>query len=61
MTNVVYKEGELEAMFDKEVRSKGQIIDPENELDWFGLVVGWAIAKGLKVSDARDFASAIDY
>lgn len=36
-------------------------IDPDEEMDWEVLILGWAISKGLSVSDAEDFASQISY
>ena len=51
----------LTSIFKAEVHDKAKAIDPDNELEWLSLTAGWAIAKGLKPEDAREFASYIRY
>lgn len=47
--------------FKTECHNKSDEIDPDDELDWYDLTVGWAVAKGLRGEDARDFATYIRY
>ena len=44
-----------------EVSSRSNQIDPNNELCWLSLTVGWAIAKGLNTVQAIDYAHHIRY
>jgi len=48
-------------IFQVEVHDDSNNIDPENELEWYSLTVGWAIGKGIKPKDAHGFASYIRY
>lgn len=36
-------------------------VDPEGEYHWGDLTYGWALAKGLEVEDAKEFASFVRY
>ena len=47
--------------FIKEVSKRAEVVDPEDELDWYSLSIGWAIAKGLNPSDAQEFANHMRY
>jgi hypothetical protein len=51
----------LIAQFQVEVFDKAIEIDPTNELDWYSITVGWALAKGLEPNKAIDFAIHIRY
>jgi hypothetical protein len=39
----------------------GEELDPGNELDWYSITVGWAIAHGMKPDEALEFSSYIRY
>ena len=52
---------ELVEAFKTECDDRGAQIDPDNELDWFSLTVGWAIAKGLTPDEANELAIHIRY
>jgi hypothetical protein len=43
-------------LFKKEVTDKAAQIDPDQEYTWRGLVIGWAVAKGMGVEEALDFS-----
>jgi hypothetical protein len=47
--------------FKKEVTKRTEEIDPNSELDWLSLTVGWAIAKGMTPFDAKEFAIYLRY
>jgi len=51
----------FEKLFKTEVDDKEQEVDPEKELDWYALTVGWAIGKGIKPKDAHAFSCHIRY
>jgi len=52
---------ELEITFKNEVTDNASKIDPSQEQDWYSLILGWALAKGLSPKDAHDFALYIRY
>jgi hypothetical protein len=52
---------QLVPSFKKNVSDKSGQIDSNNEQDWYSLTLGWALGKGLSVSDAHDFARFIRY
>lgn len=56
-----YDKDGLSTLFKSEVTDKASEIDPSSEQDWFSLTLGWALAKGLSVDDAHDFALHIRY
>jgi len=47
--------------FKVECDDRADLIDPDCELCWKSLTVGWAIAKGLEPDDAHDFTLHIRY
>ena len=51
----------LEHAFESEMHLQGKEIDPDDELDWYSLTLGWAIGRGMKIEDAKNFASHIRY
>jgi len=52
---------QLTELLKKEVDDKSKEIDPNNEYDWFSLVLGWAIAKNLSINEAIEFSTYIRY
>jgi len=52
---------QLIELLKKEVDDKSKEIDPNNEFDWYSLVIGWAIAKGLSPEEAIEFSTHIRY
>lgn len=44
-----------------ELDDRADEIDPTKEHDWYDLVFGWALAKGLEIEDARNFSTYIRY
>lgn len=51
-------------LFEREVHDRAGEIDSPNELDWYSLTLGWAIAKGMGLeepSEAHQFALHIRY
>jgi hypothetical protein len=53
-------EKEQEDLFTEEIWNKRYKIDPDDTLyDWSGLIVGWAIGKGLDFESAWKFESRI--
>ena len=64
MTKLTITPAELEkyiAMFKVEVDDLAKVIDPTNELDWYSLVIGWALAKGMGPENAERFSAYIRY
>jgi len=51
----------MEEKFKTEVCDRSKEVDPREEHDWFSLTLGWAIAKGLTLKDAYQFALHIRY
>ena len=51
----------LVPLFKTEVADRASEIDPSSEQDWFSITLGWAIAKGLSVEDAHEFATHLRY
>ncbi len=51
----------LTIRFMKEVQPHTKQIDPRNEYDWDGLVVGWGLGCGLKPKQARTFSTFLRY
>jgi len=51
----------FEKLFETEVHNRGGEIDPDNELDWYALTIGWAVGKGLTPKEAVDFSLYIRY
>ena len=51
----------LLTLFKSEVHDRGKQVDPDNELDWFALTIGWAIAKGLTPRKAWTLAIYLRY
>ncbi len=49
------------ALFKTEVTNRAKEIDPNSEMDWHALTVGWAIAKGMTPDDAHAFATFVRY
>lgn len=47
--------------FKAELHDRANLIDPENQRMWLDLTYGWAIAKGLDLDNAWDFALFIRY
>jgi|WetSurMetagenome_2_1015567.scaffolds.fasta_scaffold897403_2 hypothetical protein len=45
----------------KPISDKSEEIDPENELDWYSLTIGYLLAKGADPDDAAELASYIRY
>lgn len=43
-----------------EVIDKAKHVDPDDERDWESLILGWAIAKGLPIKEAKRFASSAE-
>lgn len=46
-------------LFVEEVQDRAEEIDPNDQEDWSSLIIGWAIAKGLKPADARTLCEYI--
>jgi hypothetical protein len=38
-----------------EICHKADILDPDNQLDWESMWIGFAIGKGLSINDAANF------
>ena len=55
------KRDRLEKEFKAEVSDRSADIDPDNDLDWHSLTVGWAAAKGVPPKDCYTFATHIRY
>ena len=51
----------LMALYKAEVHDRTEEIDPDLMQDFFSLSLGWAIAKGLSISDAQEFALQVQY
>ena len=51
----------LAQVFKTEICDRSKEVDPENEYGWYELSLGWAIAKGLNIDDAHDFAIHVRY
>jgi hypothetical protein len=52
---------ELTKLFKAEISDRSKSIDPENELDWYSLTIGWAIAHGELPSEAEMFSIYVRY
>jgi len=46
---------EIVDMWKKEVYDKVESIDPDSELHWESLAIGWALAKGMSPDKSIDF------
>lgn len=55
------REYQLLYEFLNEVSNNAEDIDPDQELDWESLTVGWAVAKGIPTEEARSFAIRVRY
>lgn len=42
--------------YGAEILDQADEVDPSNEEDWRSMAIGWAIAKGMSPTDAREFA-----
>lgn len=51
----------LDSAFKTEVHDKAAYIDPNNDLDWYSLTVGFALAKGATPEEAIEIAVHIRY
>ena len=58
---LVKKFGAAGVRFELQVVTKSSEIDPEGDLDWFSLTVGWALANTMTPDDAHEFARFIRY
>lgn len=47
--------------FMNEIYTMGADIDATDDLDWFSLTVGWALALGVKPEEAYEVASHVRY
>ena len=47
--------------FKKEIQKRARAIDPHNEQDWYSMILGYAIGKGMKPAAAHDFATHLRY
>lgn len=52
---------DLQNLFKIEISDRASEVDPDSELDWFSLTLGWVIAKGISPEAAFDFALHIRY
>lgn len=50
---------EFAALFRKECFDRSDEIDPGDEYHWESLALGWAIARGMDIEDAKKFAYCI--
>jgi len=51
----------LMSQFKTEMTDRATLVDTSNELDWYSLTVGWAVAKGLSPDEARSFSTHVRY
>lgn len=51
----------IKEQFKQEICEREKEIDPNEELDWFSMSIGYFIAKGLSVQDAFNLASEVRY
>jgi hypothetical protein len=51
----------FEEMFRKEIQPQADKIDPSQEQDWYSLVLGWALGKGMGCRTAHAFSCYIRY
>lgn len=54
-------EWQMQKEFKAEIHDQAEKVDPENELDWFALTLGFAIGRGMTIEAAREFALHIRY
>lgn len=52
---------DLEKEFKDTICALSEDIDPGEEHDWFALSLGWALAKGVSIEEAYDFALRVRY
>jgi len=51
----------VEPVVKKELDDLAREIDPDNEHDWYSLVLGWAIGKGYSIKQAQEISLHIRY
>ncbi len=52
---------ELVKQLRSEIADREKDIDPHSELDWYAMIVGWSIGKGLTPDEAHDFSRFVRY
>lgn len=52
---------ELRARMKEQLTDRSIEIDPENEEDWNSLGLGWALAQGMTINEAREFVTRAHY
>lgn len=55
------KANELVQKFKTEITTRAKEIDPGEEIDWFSMSLGWAIANGLTITEAHQFSIWLRY
>lgn len=48
---------QFRARMKEQLTDRSIEIDPQNEEDWNSLGLGWALAQGLEISEAREFVT----
>lgn len=51
---------EVLAPWQEEISDHQDKIDPGAHEDWYSMALGWAIAKGMSLDDACDFAHDVN-
>lgn len=59
--NLSPKARALLPLFKSEICDQAQAIDPDEEMDWHAMSIGWAMAKGLSINEAGWFAGYVRY
>ena len=50
-----------EESFKIQISDRAKEIDPNSELDWYALTLGWAISQKITIDQAHSFALHIRY
>lgn len=51
----------FQSLFDEEILTRQKQVDPYYLEDWYSLALGWAIAKGMTLDEAHEFAGLLRY
>jgi hypothetical protein len=49
------------ARMKEQLTDKAAQIDPDNEQDWESMGLGWALAQGMTINEAREFVTSAHF
>lgn len=60
MSDLGFKK-EFLKIYQKEINVRAEEIDPDEQFDWRGITLGWALGKGMTIEEADRFSRHIRY